>query len=98
MYPIVPPRPATEATARFGKVSLTSVNRFEDHPWWAASATPITSTADHMPGMNETNALGTMHRPQISSVVFRAALIVQPRLIRCDDSHPPAMLPTSAIR
>src|SRR5688500_4435451 len=97
MYPNVPPIPATEPTARFGNVSETSVYRLELNPWWADSATPTMMTAVHMLCTTDTNAAGTTHRAHTSSVSLRAALTLQPLLIRWLDSQPPAMLPTSAI-
>jgi hypothetical protein len=41
---------------------------------------------------------GTTAQAQISIAVFRARLTETPRLIIEDDSHPPATLPTSAIK
>src|ERR1035441_4177013 len=34
----IPPMPTTEATARFGKMSETTVNMVADQPWLAAPA------------------------------------------------------------
>ena len=42
--------------------------------------------------------IGITASAQISIVTLRAALVDQPRLMKNDDSQPPPMLPTSAIR
>ena len=42
--------------------------------------------------------IGMTHSAQISIAVLRATFTVSPRLIRLEESHPPATLPTSAIR
>ena len=43
--PNMPPRPTTEATACFGNMSETSVNRLAAQPWWADAARPISNVA-----------------------------------------------------
>ena len=42
--------------------------------------------------------IGTTASAQTSIAVLRPALTLQPRLISVDDSQPPPMLPTSAMR
>ena len=41
---------------------------------------------------------GMMQQAQMSRVILRARLTGQPRLMKKDDSQPPAMLPPSASR
>ena len=96
--PAMPPMPTTEPTARLGNMSETSVNRLADQPWWAAAAIETSATAIHRLLTCAAASIGTTARAQTSIAVFRAALVDQPRLIRCDDSQPPPMLPTSATR
>jgi hypothetical protein len=42
--------------------------------------------------------MGSTAMAQISMVVLRAELMLQPRLIKEEESHPPPTLPTSAMR
>ena len=46
----------------------------------------------------EAKTIGTTASAHTSIAVFRPALTLQPRLSKVDDSQPPPMLPTSAIR
>src|SRR5438270_9301626 len=91
-----PPIPTTEATARRGNISEAVVKMLHDQPWWAAVASPMSATAGQSPLTRETNITGTTHRAQINIAVLRARFTVQPRLIKVEESHPPATLPTSA--
>ena len=53
----------------------------------------------NMVSERETVTIGThgkLHTTEALS--FRARFTVHPRLIKCDDSHPPPMLPISADR
>src|SRR2546426_9351502 len=95
--PPIPPMPTTEPTARRGNISEASVKIFADHPWWAAAASPIRATTNHRFLTLETRMIGVTHNAQSSIAVLRALLMVQPRLIRLEESQPPPMLPTSAI-
>src|SRR5690348_9274454 len=94
--PPKPPRPTTDATACFGNISEAVVKILQDHPWCAAAASPISATAGHSPLTFDANITGTTHNAQISMAVLRARLIVQPRLIKLDDNHPPPTLPKYA--
>src|SRR3954467_3220413 len=96
--PAMPPKPVTDPTACRGNVSDTNVYRFADHPWWAAAARLMIATVAHRLWICDAANIGSTHRPHTSSVVLRAKFTPRPRLMSDDDSHPPAMLPTSAAR
>src|ERR1700693_6417886 len=91
--PAMPPMPTTEPTARRGNISDAVVNRFADHPWCAAAASPTRPTASQRLLTPETKTIGVTIRAQINIAVLRARLIVHPRLIRLEESQPPPMLP-----
>ena len=55
-------------------------------------------TATHWREVRVAKMTGRMTRQQMSSVVLRARLIVQPRLMKAEDIQPPATLPMSAKR
>src|SRR5260370_10407246 len=95
--PNIPPSPTTEPIARRGKVSEASVKMLADQPWCAAAANPIRTTAAHKFDTRVTKTTGTTANAHISMAVLRAALTDLPRLIRNDENHPPATLPTVAI-
>src|SRR5262245_61881857 len=96
MAPMNPPMPTTDATALRGNMSLTSVNRLQDHHWCAAAAMLTSAAAGHMPPTSGAKAVGTMATAASSNVVFRAAFTVQPRAISMLESHPPPTDPKSA--
>src|SRR5687768_16497449 len=96
--PAMPPIPTTDPTAYRGNISDVVVKRLHDQPWCAAAAMPISTTATHRFDVCAAKTIGTTARAQINIANLRAALIVQPRLIRDDESQPPPMLPTSARR
>src|SRR3954468_22166284 len=93
--PAVPPMPITEPTALRGKTSEGRVYRLADQAWWAAAARPMMNTADQRPSTYWAKKIGVTASAQISIVVLRARLIVQPRWIKAEDSQPPAIEPTS---
>src|SRR6185295_8723593 len=93
--PLMPPKPTTEATALCGNASDGRLNMFADQAWWAAAAILIRVTASHkFPPVWPTKLAEVTATAQISMVVFRARLTVQPRLIRAEDIHPPPIEPT----
>src|SRR3954463_6171777 len=94
MAPAVPPIPTTLPTAARGNISDAVVNRFADQPWCAAVARLTNPTTTHMLVMEGARTTGTTARAHTSMAVLRAALMVQPRSISVDESHPPPMLPT----
>src|SRR5688500_1918199 len=96
--PAIPPRPTTDPTACRGNMSDAVVKRFADHPWCAAAAILTSATATQRLLAPDANTIGSTAAPQHSIASLRAPLIVHPRLISADDSHPPPMLPTSATR
>src|SRR5512143_706645 len=96
--PAIPPMPTTELTACRGVVSETKVERLAEKPWWAEAARPTSRVAVHRPDTREAMKTGTTHSAQISIVILRAALTVQPRLRSQDESQPPPTLPTSVIK
>src|SRR6476620_4976685 len=96
--PAIPPMPTTEPTARRGNMSEVVVKRLHDHPWCAAAAKPIKPTATQRFFTFETKMIGVTARAQINIAVLRERLMVQPRLMKVDDSHPPPILPMSATR
>ena len=79
-------------------MSDASVKRFADHPWCAAAASPTSATATQRSVAFEASGIGSTASAQTSIAVFRPAFRLQPRLISADDSHPPPMLPMSAIK
>src|SRR5207249_14173 len=92
--PAVPPIPTTLATAARGNMSDAVVNRLADQPWCAAVARLTSATTTHMLFSDGAKITGTTARAHASMVVLRAAFTVQPRWIRLDENHPPAILPT----
>src|SRR5688500_3678683 len=96
--PAMPPNPTTDPTAWRGNVSDASVQRFADHPWCAAAASPTSATATQSSVADDASEIGTTASAQTSMAVLRPALMLQPRLINVDESQPPPMLPTSAMR
>src|SRR5262249_8040208 len=88
----------TLATADRGNMSDAVVKRFADHPWCAAAARLTNPMVRITLLVNGAKTTGTTHSAQISIVSLRAELMLQPRLIRLDDIHPPPTLPTSASR
>src|SRR5689334_14382968 len=94
----MPPMPTTDPTACRGNMSDVVVNRLHDQPWCAAAAKPINTTAIHTFEVCAANTIGTTASAQINIASLRPALMVQPRLISDDESQPPPMLPTSAMR
>ena len=81
-----------------GNMSDVRVNRFADQPWCAAAARPTSSTATQRLVTVDANTIGVTASAQMSIAILRARLTVQPRPMNHDDSQPPPMLPTSAIR
>src|SRR4029079_829199 len=96
--PAIPPSPVTEPTAVRGNMSPTSVNRLADQPWCAEAASDTRSTEVQRLDDFEAKMMGTTAAAQMSMAVLRAALRLQPRLMRAEESQPPPMLPMSAIR
>src|SRR6476661_3030518 len=96
--PAMPPMPTTEPTARLGNMSDVVVKRLHDQPWCAAAARPISTTATQKLDVCAAKTIGTTASAQSNIAAFRPALMVQLRLINDDESQPPPMLPTSAIR
>src|SRR3982751_1202836 len=97
-YPNVPPKPATDPTARLGNMSDTSVYRLDENPWWAASASPAMPTTYQGLGIFEANTAGMTITAQISIDDLRAAFTLNPWWIMNDDSHPPHTPPIPDIR
>src|SRR4051794_40696167 len=95
--PAMPPIPTTEATALAGNMSDGNVSRFDDHPWCAAVANPISITAPHVDATLGANTIGITAKAQINIAVLRLRLADCPRRINDEENHPPAMLPASAI-
>src|SRR6185503_11075975 len=95
--PAIPPRQTTEPTALRGNISEVVVNKLQDQPWCAAAANPTITAATQMFFTCDAKMIGVTAMAQISIAVLRARLMVQPRLIKVDDSQPPPMLPPSAI-
>src|SRR5215472_8038012 len=95
--PNIPPNPTTEPTARRGNVSEVRVNKFADQPWCPAAASPIKMTAAHKLDTFAAKMMGTTANAEINMAVLRLVLMVNPRLSRNDESHPPPMLPIVAI-
>src|SRR3954463_12286988 len=93
--PAVPPMPITEPTALRGNMSDGSVYRFADQAWCAAVARLMIATASHRLSTYCAKKIGVTATALISMVVLRAALIVQPRSIRREDSQPPRIEPRS---
>ena len=96
--PAKPPIPTTEATSFLGKISDASVNRFADHPWWADVATEMSARATHGLFENTATIPAGIKKAQTAIAVFLEAFSDQPRLMSDPESHPPATLPTSAVR
>ena len=97
--PAIPPKPTTEPTAwrgkhvgrereEIGRPALMRGGREADE-----ARPPPTD-----PSCADANTIGMTASAQVSIAVLRARSRVQPRLISDDDSQPPPMLPTSAIR
>ena len=70
------------ATACFGNMSETSVNRFAAQPWCAEAARPIRQVASQRLDALAANTTGTTHSAQMSIAVLRLALTDQPRFKR----------------
>src|SRR4051794_26464643 len=96
MYPDMPPSPETEPTARLGNRSPTSAYWLALNPWCPAVASPSSSVQTHGLLPTVANITGTTRQAQTSMAVLRAALVVVPRFIIADESHPPPMLPSPA--
>ena len=78
-------------------MSEAVVKILADQPWWAAAASDTSKTEGHMP-TSLTKTIGMTLTAQMPKAVLRAALTVQPALIKREEIQPPPMLPTSAIR
>src|SRR5260221_1574038 len=89
----VPPMPTTEATARFGKMSETTVNMVADQPWLAAPASAKKLVASQTFRVCVAKMTGTAQKAQTRVAVFRARLRDQPRPRSHADKPPPTMLP-----
>src|SRR5512132_3843042 len=96
--PAMPPGTGAEPTALRGNTSPTSMNRFADQPWCADAARATSSTDVHRLDDLEAKMIGTTADAQMNMAVLRAALRLQPRLMRAEESQPPPMLPMSAMR
>src|SRR4029453_2399754 len=96
--PAIPPSPVTEPTAVRGNMSPTRVKRLADQPWCAEGARGTSSTDVHRRDDFEAKMIGTTAAAQMNMAVLPAALRLQPRLMRAEESHPPPMLPISAMR
>jgi hypothetical protein len=79
-------------------MSDVNVKRLADHPWCAAAATPMSVTATQRSFAPDAKTMGSTASAHASIAVFRPALMLHPRLMSADDSQPPPMLPTSAMR
>src|SRR2546430_1757940 len=97
-YPKNPPKPATPATARRGKVSETRVYWLDENPWWPANASPSRATLNQALPVLLANITGITVSAETSSTVLRARFTVAPRRISVELNHPPVTAPTSAIR
>src|ERR1051325_4882030 len=96
--PAIPPSPVTEPTAVRGNMSPTSVNRLADQPWCADAVRATSNTEVQRLDDFEAKMIGTTADAQMNMAVLRAALRLQPRLMRAEESQPPPMLPMSAMR
>src|ERR1035437_8265029 len=94
MAPAVPPIPTTLPTAERGNMSDAMVNMLADQPWCADIARLTRPTTGHMLFENGASRTGVTHWAQASMSDFRAALMLQPLLIKLEEIQPPAMLPT----
>src|ERR1035438_9927923 len=88
----MPPMPTTEATARFGKMSETTVNMVADQPWLAAPASAKKLVASQTFRVCVANTTGTAQIAQSRAAVFRARFSDQPLRRSHADNPPPAML------
>src|SRR5688500_693609 len=96
--PAIPPNPTTEATARPGNVSETSVNKFTDHPWCAAAARLSSPTAGHRVLTYSIDMMGNAAMAQRTIAVLRDALGDQPCTASPLKIQPPPIEPMSAAR
>src|SRR5579859_5935263 len=92
----MPPKPTTEATARFGNMSLTTEYIVADHPWCAALASPNNTAASHGLLTWVDAITGTTHSAQMNVAVLRARFTGQPRFRKYALRLPPPMLPSAA--
>src|ERR1035441_10529577 len=92
----IPPKPTTEATARFGKMSETTVYILADQPWCAAPARPKKAAASHGLLTYGVKITGNVQHAQMNDAVFRARFNGQPRFKKYALKLPPPMLPSAA--
>src|SRR4029079_15474098 len=90
--PARPPSPVIEETARLGNMSEVVVKMLAEKPWWAAAALPMRVAAIQRPpamslGTSGAKMTGRTKRAQVSMAVLRAALGLQPRLMKVEESH-----------
>src|SRR3954466_2033274 len=79
--PASPPNPVTDATAVFGNMSDTVVNKFADQAWCAAPATPSSTTAVQGPTL-VTKKIGSTQQAKMNIPVLRARVTLHPRPLR----------------
>src|SRR5664279_6209500 len=96
MAPANVPRLPTDATALEGNMSEGNVSRLHDQPWCAATARLMTITEPHTLLIPAAEITGTTAKAQISIVVLRARLTVQPAFMNLSGNQPPTILPTVA--
>src|SRR5271169_5049946 len=96
MAPANVPRLPTEPTALEGNMSDGNVSKLHDQAWCAATARLMTITEPHKLLMPTAETTGMTAKAQISIVVLRARLTVQPAFMNLSGNQPPTMLPTVA--
>src|ERR1017187_3030849 len=92
----ISPKPTTDATARFGKMSDTTVYIVADQPWCAAPARPKKAAACHGLLTYGVKITGNVQHAQMNEAVFRARFTDQPRFRKYALKLPPPMLPSAA--
>src|ERR1035437_444571 len=85
----IPPNPTTDATARFGNMSDTTVYIVADQPWCAAPARPKQAAASHGLLTYGVAITGNVQHAQTNEAVFRARFTDQPRFKKASASHIP---------
>src|SRR5215469_16358748 len=91
----VPPKPTTDATARFGKISATTEYIVADQPWWEAAASAKNAVASQTFPTLGANITGNVQQAKSRVAVLRDQFSDHPRFNKNADKPPPPILPSA---
>src|SRR5262245_24599487 len=92
----MPPKPTTDATARFGKMSAITEYMVADQPWCAAPASAKKLAASQGLLTCGVRITGNVNNAQIKVAVFRARFNGHPHFKNNALEPPPPTLPSAA--